>query len=470
MRRTSVGTKLYISVLAIFLIFATAFIVFQHIREKKYKVEILNTRLQNYNLCMAEAIKYEGGMSEEMLSEYIKNHNIHSLRVTILDTDGNVIFDNQHKNYGDIKNHSDRKEIKMAMSDGAGYAISRHSATMNLQYFYSATYLPDDNIIIRTSLPYDKELTKLLDTDLQYIWFTLTTILILTLVLYRFVRRLSVNITKLRIFARRAAHNESLDTEDLVDFPADELGEIAERIIKIYKRLQSTKQEQNKLKRQLTQNIAHELKTPVASIHGYLETIIENPQINKDTKEQFLNRCYDQSKRLTSLLQDISTLNRLDDAPEMIGFEDVNVTQIICDIAHALQPQLAERNMIIHKFLPDDIVIRGNSSLIYSIFRNLADNAICYAGDDTTISITAEDKDNKWLFTFSDNGTGVPQEHLIRLFERFYRIDKGRSRKMGGTGLGLAIVKNAVLLHGGSITVKNNDYGHGLCFTFSLMK
>ena len=119
--------------------------------------------------------------------------------------------------------------------------------------------------------------------------------------------------------------------------------------------------------------------------------------------------------------------------------------------------------------LPAHICVRGNMSLLYSVLRNLTDNAIAYAGVGTTITLTAHEEGEWWHFTFSDNGVGVGAEHLPRLFERFYRVDKGRSRKMGGTGLGLAIVKNAVLLHGGTITASNNPEG-GLRFDFTLAK
>ena len=113
--------------------------------------------------------------------------------------------------------------------------------------------------------------------------------------------------------------------------------------------------------------------------------------------------------------------------------------------------------------------MKGNRSLLYSVFRNLTDNAIAYAGDGTTITLEGKEIGNKWHFVFRDNGQGVPQEHIARLFERFYRVDKGRSRKMGGTGLGLAIVKNAVLLHGGTIRVNNLPEG-GLKFELTIKK
>ena len=117
--------------------------------------------------------------------------------------------------------------------------------------------------------------------------------------------------------------------------------------------------------------------------------------------------------------------------------------------------------------LPSPLIVRGNASLLYSIFRNLTDNAIAYAGSGTTITISAYHQSPYWHFTFSDNGIGIPQEHQPRIFERFYRVDKGRSRKSGGTGLGLAVVKNAVLAHGGNIRVDTPDEG-GTSFTFTL--
>lgn len=469
MRKVSVGSKLYISILAVFLLFAVSFIVFQQVREKQYKKELLNSRLQSYNNQMADAIRYIGKKDEQTLSNYVKTHSMPNLRVTIVNDNGDVIFDNLQKDYTNFSSHAGRPEIIQAKKTGAGSSVERNSKTFKHEFFYSATYFKDEKITIRTALPYNNDLAKSLQTDQHFIWFALTAIVILTLVLWRFLRRLSANITKLRLFASRADHNESLETEDLIAFPDDELGEIAERIIKIYKRLQSTRQEQDILKRQLTQNIAHELKTPVASIQGYLETILDNPHINEETKQQFLQHSYAQSQRLTSLLQDISTLNRMDDAPDMMEYVEVNISEMVQNISKETALELHKHHMAFVNKLPKEIVIQGNQSLLYSIFRNLTDNAITYAGDGTTITLEATEQQKEWRFTFSDNGIGVPNSHLPRLFERFYRVDKGRSRKMGGTGLGLAIVKNAIMIHGGTIQVHNIETG-GLQFDFNLKK
>ena len=473
--RISVGTKLYLSVLSVFLVFAVAFIVFQQTREKQYKVDTLNLKLQNYNSRMEEYLRLIPDYSEEALDAYVKSHNMPHLRVTLITPDGKVKYDSNLKKYTNVTNHASRPEVAAAIRKGVGSTVERNSKTLSGDFFYSATYFANDSLIIRTALPYTSDLSKSLQADQHYIWFALGTIMLLTIILYRFTRRLDDNIQKLRTFATRADHGESLETEDLAGFPPDELGEIAERIIKIYKRLQTTRREQDVLKRQLTQNIAHELKTPVASIQGYLETILENPNTSDAARDMFLKRCYAQSQRLTSLLQDISTLNRMDDAPEMMGNEVVNISDTVANIQKETALQLQQKHMAFVNHLPDGIVVNGNPSLLYSVFRNLTDNAIAYAGESTTITLSAnpinEDSEEtdapKWHFTFSDNGVGVPAEHLPRLFERFYRVDKGRSRKMGGTGLGLAIVKNAVILHGGTISVKNNE-GGGLCFEFTL--
>lgn len=223
------------------------------------------------------------------------------------------------------------------------------------------------------------------------------------------------------------------------------------------------------LRRQLTQNISHELKTPVASILGYVETIIDNPELSDEKKGQFISRTHEQAKRLTTLLQDLSMLNRMDFAPEMIAYEMLNISELMQDIAQETQIMLEAKGMTLRNCLPGDITIVGNAALVYSIFRNLLDNALNYAGNGKTIEVKAQDDEEQWNFAFSDDGVGVPQEHLPRLFERFYRIDKSRSRKTGGTGLGLAIVKNAIQLHGGQISAKINDAG-GLTFVFSLKK
>lgn len=229
-------------------------------------------------------------------------------------------------------------------------------------------------------------------------------------------------------------------------------------------------EEESRLKRQLTQNIAHELKTPVSSIQGYMETIISNPDLPADKLQNFVQRSYFQSKRLSELLRDISTLTRMDEAPAMIEKEEVNICHLVEQIAGELEAEMSQKDMKLTMDIDPNMTVHGNLGLLYSVFRNLMDNSLAYAGDHTEMGLTCFRNDpERCYFNFYDTGVGIAEEHLNRIFERFYRVDKGRMRKMGGTGLGLAIVKNAVLLHGGTISAKNRLEG-GLEFVFSLKK
>ena len=223
------------------------------------------------------------------------------------------------------------------------------------------------------------------------------------------------------------------------------------------------------LRRQLTQNISHELKTPVTSIMGFLETMIDNPQMENEKRTQFIERAYSQSQHLTALLQDLSILNRMDYAADVLTMETVNISELVAEIGEETALAIEKHNMEWRNCLPENVLVNGNRPLIYSIFRNLVDNAINYAGNGTFIEISANEHNKKWEFEVSDNGPGVPDEHLIRIFERFYRVNKGRSRTLGGTGLGLAIVKNAVLLHGGIISAEPK-LPRGIKFKFALKK
>ena len=232
----------------------------------------------------------------------------------------------------------------------------------------------------------------------------------------------------------------------------------------------SRQEEESRMKRQLTQNVSHELKTPVSSIQGYLETILSNPDLSPDKRQFFLERCYSQSTRLTGLLRDISVLNRLDEASEMFDLTEVNITKLIAEIQKECSQDMEEKHITSEIILPGDPTVFGNNSLLYSIFRNLYDNAIAYAGENIKITVNCYKEDPKYYyFSFSDNGVGITEEHINRIFERFYRVDKGRSRKIGGTGLGLSIVKNGVNFHKGQISAKSSP-GKGVTFFFTLKK
>ena len=224
------------------------------------------------------------------------------------------------------------------------------------------------------------------------------------------------------------------------------------------------------LKQQLTSNIAHELKTPLASIKGYLETILGNRPMDNEKQRYFLEKAHLQAERLTDLINDVSLLNNIEDAGEMFQFKATDIKKVVTEVYENFANRMNEKNIqFIDKVKPQTI-INGNDALLFSIFQNLVENSINYGGEGIQIKLKNYHEDNNYyFFSYSDSGPGIPAEHLPRIFERFYRIDYGRSRETGGTGLGLAIIKNAIQLHKGEISVRNNPSG-GIEFLFSLAK
>jgi len=224
------------------------------------------------------------------------------------------------------------------------------------------------------------------------------------------------------------------------------------------------------LKQQLTSNIAHELKTPLASIKGYIETLMSNPNIDKEKQQYFIERASKQAERLHLLLNDISLLNNIEDAGELFEIKPVYIKNIVSDVVENLESRMAAKNMKCKLDIDKDVVVNGNDSLLSSVFQNLLENSINYAGENVKIEIRNYLEDTKFhYFSYSDTGRGIPEEHLNRIFERFYRIDSGRTRELGGTGLGLSIVRNAIQLHKGNISARNKPEG-GIEFLFSLAK
>ncbi len=221
------------------------------------------------------------------------------------------------------------------------------------------------------------------------------------------------------------------------------------------------------MKQQMTSNIAHELKTPVAAVIGFIETLQKN-NLDEEKQRYFIKKAYAQAYRLKELIEDIQVLNKIEEASGKFTFENVVLKDIITEVNESLKTRLEEKNIKLSSDINNEIIVNGNRSLLESVFHNLIDNSIKYAGNNASIAISkySEDK-NFYYLSFKDTGDGIPEEHLNRIFERFYRVDSGRSRKNGGTGLGLAIVKNAIQLHQGTISARNSKDG-GLEFLFTI--
>ena len=200
-----------------------------------------------------------------------------------------------------------------------------------------------------------------------------------------------------------------------------------------------------------------------------LETLLSNIALSEEMRQELMERCYTNYERLRRLLNEVSLITRMEDGSALIAKEKVIINDMLAEIAEELEIMPEEEQMFLHTDFKEQVVIEGNLSLVGSIFRNLTENAIAYSeGKNIFISLLANNV-SECHIRFEDDGKGVEPEQLSRLFERFYRVDKGRSRQLGGTGLGLSIVKHAVQFHGGDIIVTNRP-GGGLRFDFSLRK
>ena len=450
------------------------FIGFQYLREKQYKSDYLSLQLQLYNQHLLEAVEQDG----EPYEAYIETHQkpFDNLRISIITLSGKVVYDNMLP-VDSLDNHRKRPEVADALKKGSGYHIGRQSTSDGLEYFYSATR--GKELIARTAIPYSASLRELLQADWTFLGVMISISLAMSVLAYFITRRLGKNMERLNRFAAKAEKGEAFDEEE--PFPNDELGSISNHIVQLYGQWQQTikdrdlaheaalreEKEKIRIKRQLSNNINHELKTPVASIGVCLETLLSGINLSEEKRQELIGRCYTNNERLRKLLEEVSLITRMEDGSQLIGKEPIVINNIIHEIAEELEIMPAEERFFLHTNFNEQVIIEGNLSLIASIFRNLTENAIAYSnGKNIYISLIENNK--KWCkIRFEDDGCGVEEKQLSRLFERFYRVDKGRSRQMGGTGLGLAIVKHAVQFHGGNISVTNRPNG-GLRFEFTL--
>ena len=455
--RIKYSARVFVAVLTMCWMLVAVFLVFQYAREKEFRQQLLDNELQLNNTRIISDLRHGLSAAESAAG----GNGPEGLRVTVVDSAGSVVFDST----GALdENHNDRSEIAAARSHGSGMARVRRSHADGYEYFYSAR-LADNGTVVRSAAPYTHSMEVFLAADSTLLWIMLAVSVAMAIPAYITARRLSVSIERLDSFARRARQGDKIF--DDMSFPTDELGNIASNIVRLYvqrderhREALAAVHEKNRIKKQLTNNINHELKTPVAAIVACVELLEAHPGLPEADRRRFIADIAANGHRLADMLDDVGQLTRMDEGRSVIAMADFDLTAAI----EAVAADEASRTEIKIACSLSPMRMHGNESLVMSIFRNLLTNAVKHSGA-TTITISADGNGN---FTVADNGTGVPSEHLERIFERFYRLDKGRSRAAGGTGLGLAIVRNAITIHGGTIRAMN-DGGLRLDFTLPLL-
>ena len=455
--------KLLLIFVSLFFVYALIILFLQAEKEKEF---------QTHN--QKEILKTYGKMVEKMVQDSVEMQEIlnflpQNVRLSYIDSDGELLYDNIVQNVHN--NHIERPEINEAQNNGYGFAI-RKSKTTHQEYLYYAFQMSEGSFI-RLALPYIIQWKNFIDFDNILLYIVLFLFFVVLLLLILKTEKFDSIMQSLSDFAS-AAENGNVDDQN-VHLPNTPFGEISKKIISLYKQLENSKlqiiqekENRQKLKQEMTNNIAHELKTPVSSIRGYLEILLENRSIDEEQRNYFLKRSYAQTLRLSDLIQDVSLITKLEESAALFSKEKLEIRSVFEEAVAEWTESFSENRILVENHLTEDMIIAGNHNLLFSIFRNLLENAFKYAGTDISIFVECLKKENNLYFLrFYDTGAGIPMKFADKIFERFFRINKGRSRKNGGTGLGLSIVKHSVQFHGGTITAFNRKEG-GLVFDFTL--
>ncbi len=479
--------RLFLPLATILCIVFGLIIYYQYKREADYRAQIFGSELEMIDNRILNAYDEDVNLRTflNFIQKFFKGSVFEGVRVSVyfdgqlqyslgtpipIDNDGLTL-----RGYGLDNSPTEGSERKIIAGRTVGSDEDGNC------YLFSKTKSSDGRVTVRTAMPYSDNVHDAIDVDTT-VWLVIIGCLLTTLlVTYYFTSILSRNVVLLKDFAYRATTGGRFSGED--KFPRNELGEISREIIKLYReRLKAMElikkerkiainaiEEKVKITRQLTNNINPEIKTPVGIIRGYLESIIADPEMDTATRNRFLDRMLMNVERLTDLLNDVSTMTRLENGADMIAVEKIDMHDLVYQIESDLPANNLSGNLEFSFDIPFECNVSGNYNLIQGMICGLIRNAALHSGG-TEIGLRMISENKRfYVFSFYDNGNGVSSEHIPHLFERFYRVDTGRSRKMGGTGLGLPIVKSTIISLGGTISVHNRSTG-GLEFIFTLPK
>ena len=353
-----------------------------------------------------------------------------SARITLLDPKGNVLFDSLEDS-AELENHSNRPEFIQA--EKSGYAESlRYSETLSKQNFYCAVKLADGDIL-RVGRTTDSAFSTMLSSSLLLGGLLIVILAVAFVLVRRQTRDLIEPINTLDL------------EEPLKEVKYEENRQIARQIEEL--------KEAEAVRREFSANVSHELKTPLMSISGYAELIV-NGMVPPEKVPEFSGRIYHEAHRLSALVADIIQLSRLDEKSSDLPFEEVDLYEMAEDVVQHLESAAKKKNITV-SLDGSPVMVNGVRNVIYEMLFNIADNAIRYTDLKGTVKISLGMRGEHPYYCVEDNGIGIAEDEQKRIFERFYRVDKSHSRATGGTGLGLSIVKHGAILHNAQINLES---------------
>lgn len=472
-RRFSYRWRLFIPMLGMMWLIVGVLMGYQNYHEREYRKQTIERQLNVLNARILDAYERDVSLTPflSFVSQFFDNSIYDQVMVSVYNQDGNLLYSIGAPIPAEYNDDDGLKEVDDAEDGAESHRL----------FYVTSQQSSNGEILVKTAMPFSVGLMDSLRAGPDF-WIVLIALFAICFVLaYLSTGFLTRNIQLLRKFAAATAEKNAVFDES--KFSHDELGDISREIVKIYRAMEKAMEqskrehevamyaveEKSRIKRQLTNNINHEIKTPVGVIRGYLDTVLSSPEMDDRTRTQFLLRAQSNVTRLCSLLSDVSTMTRLEEGGGNIPTVEVDFHDMLFGVENDVNASGMLGDMTFNFDVPVDCYVKGNVNLLTGMITNLIRNAVQYShGTEVGLNYIVE-SDKYYTFSFYDNGVGVPDEHLIHLFERFYRVDAGRSRKVGGTGLGLPIVKNTVEALGGTISVRNRPTG-GLEFLFTLEK
>ena len=388
--------------------------------------------------------------------KYFDGLDAENYRITWVSPEGDVLFDNE-ADTANMQNHMERPEIKQALADGYGEA-TRHSYTLEDQQYYAAKRLHDGSVL-RVSVG-QLSIWVLLFGFAQPICLVILAALALSYVLAsKIAGKIVEPINKIDL-----EHPEKYYDEENYKEIEPLLRHISAQQLQL-KRDRDEIEKAALIRQEFSANVSHELKTPLHAISGYAE-LMENGLVREEDIKPFASKIHTESLRMTRLIEDIIDLTKLDNGGEEMKREECDFYRITENAVDTLEAASAAMDITV-TVTGEKAPVIAVPQLLYSIAYNLCDNAIKYNHRGGSVNVAVSQDEHSTVLTVKDTGIGIPKEEQRRIFERFYRVDKSRSKEVGGTGLGLSIIKHAVMIHNGTI-ILNSTLGEGSEFIVTI--